>query len=91
VQSIELVLLVAGAVVGVALLAAWLRRRAPHDARLWMTVLLGVVAGIVGIALVVVPDIDTVPDDTESVLLVVVVVGVSLALAAGTVYRLTHR
>jgi hypothetical protein len=90
VQDIELILLIALAV-GAALLTVRLSRRLSHDAQVWTAVIIGVLAGIIGLALVVVPDIDTVPDDTEGILFSVVVIAITLALGVGTVYRFTQR
>jgi hypothetical protein len=50
-----------------------------------------VVAGIVGLVLVLVPTMDLVVDDTEITLRLLVVVAVTLALIAGSIYRLRHR
>jgi hypothetical protein len=89
VQGIQLVILVTGATIGTAALASWYRHRG--DAEPWTRSLLGVVAGLVGLVLVLVPTMDVVVDDTELTLRLLLVVGVTLVLIAGSIYRLTHR
>jgi hypothetical protein len=91
VQGIQLVVLVTGATLAAAGFAMWFRRRSTDDQHFLMPLLLGIVAGFVGLVLVLVPEFDTVPDDTEVTLRVIAVIGVSLFIVAGTVYRLTHR
>jgi zinc transporter ZupT len=91
VQGIQLVVLLTGATVGAAGFALWFRRRSTDEQHFLMPLLLGIVAGFVGLVLVLVPEFDTVPDDTEVTLRVIVVIGVTLFIVAGTVYRLTHR
>jgi hypothetical protein len=88
-QGIQLVILLTGATLGTAAIANWYRHRG--EAEPWTRVLLGIVAGLVGLVLVLVPTMDLVVDDTETTLRVLVVVAVTLALIAGSIYRLTHR
>jgi hypothetical protein len=88
-QGIQLVILLTGATLGTAAFATWYRHR--EEAEPWTRVLLGVVAGFVGLVLVLVPTMDFVVDDAEITLRLLVVVGVTLALLAGSIYRLTHR
>ena len=88
-QGIQLVILLTGATLGTAAFATWYRHR--DEGGPWTRVLLGVVAGFVGLILVLVPTMDLVVDDTEITLRLLVVVGVTLALIAGSIYRLTHR
>jgi uncharacterized membrane protein HdeD (DUF308 family) len=91
VQGIQLVVLLTGATVGAAAIAMWFRRRSADEQHFLMPLMLGIVAGLVGLVLVLVPEFDTVPDDTEVTIRVIAVIGVTLFIVAGTVYRLTHR
>lgn len=88
-QGIQLVILLTGATLGTAAFATWYRHR--DAAEPWTRVLLGVVAGFVGLVLVLVPTMDLIVDDTEITLRLLVVVAVTLALIVGSIYRLTRR
>jgi H+/Cl- antiporter ClcA len=90
-QGIQLVILLTGATVGAAAFATWYRHRGEEEPQPWTRALLGVVAGFVGLVLVLVPSMDLVVDDTEITLRVLLVAAVTLALLAGSIYRLTHR
>ena len=90
-QGIQLVILLTGATVGAAAFATWYRHRADEEPQPWTRALLGVVAGFVGLVLVLVPSMDLVVDDTEITLRVLLVAAVTVALLAGSIYRLTHR
>ena len=90
-QGIQLVILLTGATLGAAAFATWYHQRGEGDPQPWTRALMGVVAGFVGLVLVLVPTMDLVVDETEVTLRLVLVVAVTLALIAGSIYRLTHR
>ena len=90
-QGIQLVILLTGATLGAAAFATWFRHRGEEEPQPWTRALLGVVAGFVGLVLVLVPSMDLVVDDTEITLRVLLVAAVTVALLAGSIYRLTHR
>jgi drug/metabolite transporter (DMT)-like permease len=90
VQSLELLLIVAGAFIGVAyVMVQYLSGtgRAHSGARL----LLGVVPGLFGVALVMVDRADLVPDDLEGSIWIIVVVTFTAFAVIGTTYRLARR
>lgn len=89
-QAVQLVLLASGLTFG----AAWLAARFSHHPRsdqAWPALLLGVVAGLVGVVLVAVPSFDTVPDDWEVVLRSLGIGAISAFAILGSIYRLTRR
>ena len=89
-QGVQLMLLAGGLTLGAAWLAARLAHHPRSDHR-WPALLLGVVAGIVGVVLVAVLTFDTVPDDLEVVIRAVGIVAISAFAILGSIYRLTHR
>jgi uncharacterized membrane protein HdeD (DUF308 family) len=90
-QGIQLVILLTGATIGAAAFATWYRHRGEEEPQPWARALLGVIAGFVGLLLVLVPSMDLVVDDTEITLRLLLVGAVTVALVAGSIYRLTHR
>jgi uncharacterized membrane protein HdeD (DUF308 family) len=89
-QAVQLLLLVSGATLG----AAWLAARFAHHPRsdqAWPALLLGVVAGLVAVVVVAVPSYDSVPDDWEVVLRSIALVAISAIAIFGSIYRLTRR
>ena len=89
-QGVQLMLLAGGLTLGAAWLAARFVHHPGSDQR-WPAMLLGVVAGIVGVVLVAVLTFDTVPDDWEVVIRALAIVGISAVAILGSIYRLTHR
>lgn len=90
-QGIQLVILLTAATLGAAAFSAWYRHRGEEEPRPWTRALLGVMAGLIGLVLVLVPSMDLVVDDTEITLRILAVGAVTVALVAGSIYRLTHR
>ncbi len=90
-QGVQLVLLAGGLTLG----AAWLATRFAHHPRAdqgWpAALLLGIVAGVVGVVAVAVLAFDSVPDDLEGGIRVAGIVGVSAVAILGSIYRFTHR
>jgi hypothetical protein len=89
-QAFQLVLLASGVTLG----AAWLAARFAGDPRSgehWPGVVLGVAAGLIGVVIVAVLMVDTVPDDTEAALRGIAFVGVSAVAIIGSLYRLSRR
>ena len=93
-QGIQLVLLITGVMVPVALLATRfadhrLVRRVGGDRATGIG--LGMVAGLVGVIIVAVMSSDSVPDDSEDLLRLVAMAWITVALVVGSVYRFTRR
>ena len=89
-QAVQLVMLVAGVTLGAIWLAARFALHPRSDQR-WPAMILGVAAGLLGVALVTVLTMDTVPDEWEVVLRTGMIVAISAVAILGSIYRLTHR
>ncbi|MDH4143151.1 MAG: hypothetical protein OEV61_11110 [Chloroflexota bacterium] len=88
-QALALIV-IAGSVIGIlAILAARQRHLADPMAR-WPRILLGVIPGIVGVVLVVVPQMDVVPDEWEGAIWIAVAIALSVAAVVGTIWRLAR-
>jgi hypothetical protein len=88
VQGLELILLSAGILLAVAVMATQVARR-PTDHPLGR-VLLGLVPAIIAVVLIVIDRLDVVPDDIEGPVWIVAIVLVSGLLILGTTYRLAR-
>ena len=89
-QAVQLVMLVAGLALG----AIWLAARFapyPRSDQRWPAMILGVAAGLLGVSVVTVLTMDTVPDEWEVVIRTGMVVAISAVAILGSIYRLTHR
>jgi hypothetical protein len=93
-QGIQLVLLITGVMVPLALLATRfadhpMLRRVGGDKATGIG--LGMVAGVIGVIIVAVMSADSVPDDSEDLLRLVAIVWITLALVLGSIYRSNRR
>jgi hypothetical protein len=93
-QGIQLVLLITGVMVPLALLATRfadhpMLRRVGGDKATGIG--LGMVAGLIAVIIVAVMSADSVPDDSEDVLRLVAIVWITLALVLGSIYRSNRR
>src|SRR5215203_1212802 len=93
-QGIQLVLLITGVMVPVALLATRFAdhpmvKRVGGDRATGIG--LGMVAGLLGVIVVAVMSSDSVPDDSEDVLRLLAIVWITLALVFGSIYRSNRR
>jgi hypothetical protein len=93
-QGIQLVLLITGVMVPLALLATRfadhpMLRRVGGDKATGIG--LGMVAGLIAVIIVAVMSADSVPDDSEDLLRLVAIVWITLALVLGSIYRSNRR
>ena len=89
-QAIQLIVNAAALTAG----AVWLAIRLAHRARSgerWAGLMLGLVAGLLGVSLVAVLSADTIPDEWEVGIRAIAIVGISAIAIVGSVYRFTHR
>jgi hypothetical protein len=90
VQGLELILMSAGILVGVAYVATQVARHAASDHPIGR-LLLGVIPAAIAVALILIDRLDVVPDDLEQPIWLVAVVVVSVGLLLATSYRLARR
>lgn len=90
IQGIELVLVGTGVIVVLAYLVTQHLRTARID-NAPTRIALGIVPGVIGVALALTSRLDLVPDEIEGPLWVVLVVAVSAVAIVGTSYRLVRR
>jgi hypothetical protein len=93
-QGIQLVLLITGVMVPLALLATRfadhpMLRRVGGDKATGIG--LGMVAGLIAVIIVAVMSADSVPDDSEDLLRLVAIAWITLALVLGSIYRSNRR
>lgn len=88
-QALQLVLIAAGILVASAVLATQSRR--PTDDRRLPRLMLGIVPGIIGAIIILVPRVDLLPDETENDAWIAAAILITAVAAAGTVYRLARR
>lgn len=88
-QTVELLVIAASAIGLAALFAVRQRHVRDSDTHL-PRMLLGIVPGLIGVLLVMVPLSDLVPDGAEGSIWLVVAVAISVVVAVGTVYRLVR-
>ena len=86
---VQLLLIASGVLLGLALVAAHHHHLTISDRR-WPRLLLGLVPGVIGAILILVPNVDLVPDEIETDLWIAAVVVVSTVAVFGTVYRLAR-
>ena len=90
VQTMELVAL-AGLVLGGAVLLGTRRHDVGGLSGRAIRAAIGILAGCLGAVIILVPREDFLADDVEAYLAPALIVGVTVILVAGTVYRLTRR
>jgi hypothetical protein len=90
VQGLELILMSAGILVGVAYVATQMARNGASNHPLGR-LLLGVIPAVIAVALILIDRLDVVPDDMEQPIWLVAVVLISLGLVLATSYRLARR
>jgi hypothetical protein len=90
VQSLELILLSAGILLGAAYIGAQFIRRGAADHPVGR-LMLGVIPAVTAVAVILIDRLDLIPDDIEQPLWIVAVVLVTLGLIVGTSYRLVGR
>lgn len=88
-QAIEL-LIIAGSAIAVVALLAVRHRNGANDISRWPRILMGIVPGLIGVALVVIPQADMIPDEAEGAAWMAVAIVVSAFAILGTFYRLAR-
>lgn len=88
-QALELIL-IAGSVIALVAYFAVRQRHVTDDDSRWPRILLGIVPGVIGVALVIVPQADIVPDDAEGAIWMALAIALSAVAIIGTVYRLAR-
>lgn len=88
-QALELIL-IAGSVIALVAYFAVRQRHVTDDSSRWPRILLGIVPGIIGVALVIVPQADVVPDEAEGAIWIALAIALSAVAIIGTVYRLAR-
>ena len=87
-QTVEL-FVIAAAAIGLAALLAVRQRNRNADTH-WPRIVLGVVPGLLGVLLVLVPLSDLVPDQVEGSIWLIVAVVISVVIVIGTIYRVAR-
>lgn len=88
-QALELIL-IAGSVIALVAYVAVRQRHVTDDDSRWPRILLGIVPGVIGVSLVIVPQADIVPDDAEAAIWIALAIALSAIAIIGTVYRLAR-
>lgn len=88
-QALELIL-IAGSVIALVAYFAVRQRHVTDDDSRWPRILLGIVPGVIGVSLVIVPQADIVPDDAEGAIWIALAIALSAVAIIGTVYRLAR-
>ena len=89
-QSLELILLSAGILLGAAYVGAQVIRRGAADHPVGRLIL-GVIPAVTAVAVILVDRLDLIPDDIEQPIWIVAVIVISIGLIVGTSYRLAGR
>jgi uncharacterized membrane protein HdeD (DUF308 family) len=89
VQTVEL-LVIAASALGLAALFAVRQRHVRDSDTHWPRMLLGIVPGLIGVLLVMVPLSDFIPDEAEGSIWLVVAVAVSAVVVVVTVHRVVR-
>ncbi len=89
-QSLELILLSAGILLGAAYIGAQFIRRGAADHPLGR-LMLGLIPAVTAVAVILIDRLDLIPDDIEQPLWIVAVVVISIGLIVGTSFRLAGR
>ncbi len=88
-QAIALIV-IAGSVIGLLATFAVRQRHLADPVARWPRILLGIIPGVVGVVLVVVPQMDVVPDEWEGAIWIAVAIALSVTAVVGTIWRLAR-
>ena len=88
-QALELIV-IAGSVIGLLAIFAARHRHFANPVTRWPRILLGIIPGIVGVVLVIVPQADVIPDEWEGAIWIAVAVVLSVTAVVGTIWRLAR-